>query len=429
MLAISMLWTAVTQPAPGGAGPFPLVPIAIFLGLLIALLALDLGVLNRKAHVIRATEAMMWTGFWMTLALLFGGVVYLTYENHWFGLGLSEMHAASGREALVQYITGYLVEQSLSLDNIFVIATIFAYFRVPPQFQHRVLFWGIIGVIFMRGGMIAGGAALITTFDWSVYLFGAILFYSAVKMLALDTENINIEASRVVRLGRRLFPIHSEYEGQRFFLRIDGRLHATPLFLVLLMVETADAVFALDSIPAIFAVTTDPFIVFTSNVFAILGLRSLYFALAAIVHKFRYLKVSLAFLLAYVGVKMVLSHHYEIDPIVSLVVIAAILALGIVASIASDRRARPAPGIERPQPPEGSARMTRRQARTLLIMVLGATGALVGLVMAMGPLPWPVAGLIGAAALAGEAFWGVRLLGRYRRTAQLGHRGEDRIQD
>ncbi|MBK7404275.1 MAG: TerC family protein [Phycisphaerales bacterium] len=340
MLAITALLGTLTQPPPASAAPstFPLVPIVVFIALLLALLALDLGVLNRKAHVIRAGEAMMWTGFWVTLALLFGGAVFLAYDNHWYGLGISEIHVTTGREALVQYVTGYLVEQSLSLDNIFVIATIFAYFRVPPQFQHRVLFWGIIGVILMRGGMIAGGAALIAHFDWSVYLFGAILFYSAVKMLALDTENVDIEGSRVVRLGRKLFPIHPEYEGQRFFLRIGGRLHATPLFLVLLMVETADAVFALDSIPAIFAVTKDPFIVFTSNVFAILGLRSLYFALAAIVHKFRYLNVSLAFLLAFVGVKMVLSHYYEIDPIASLAIIGGILGLGIVASLVADRR-------------------------------------------------------------------------------------------
>ncbi|HZW10866.1 MAG TPA: TerC/Alx family metal homeostasis membrane protein, partial [Phycisphaerales bacterium] len=416
-----MLALLAHSPAAAG-GQIPLVPIAIFIGLLLALLALDLGVLNRKAHVIKATEAMLWTSFWVTLALLFGGVVYLAYENHWFGLGVGMVDAVSGqplaspgRSALVQYVTGYLVEQSLSLDNIFVIATIFAYFRVPGQFQHRVLFWGIIGVIVMRGAMIAGGAALIHAFDWSVYVFGAILFFSAIKMLALNTDNIDIEASLAVRVGRKLFPIHSEYDGQRFFTRVDGKRYATPLFLVLLLVESADAVFALDSIPAIFAITTDPFIVFTSNVFAILGLRSLYFALAAIVHKFKYLKVSLAFLLAYVGVKMVLTHHYKIEPLVSLAIIGGILALGVLASLISDTRGRSGrdgvfgPDVER------VTRLTLRQARKLVILVIGATIVLFGLLMLIGPGPGFIVIAVGLAVLATEFIWARHLLGKYHR--------------
>jgi len=325
--------------AAASAAPFPWIATGLFLLLVSGLLALDLGVLNREAHVIRAREAILWTAFWVVLALVFGGAVYLAYEHQWIGLGGPSAHAASGREAMLEYVTGYLIEKSLSLDNIFVIATIFAYFRVPREFEHRVLFWGIVGVVILRGGMIAGGAALMDAFDWSVYLFGGLLFLSAIKMLTLNGEGVNIESSIALRLGRTLFPVHAGYDGQRFFTRVGGVLHATPLLLVLLMVESADALFALDSIPAIFAITTDPFIVFTSNIFAVLGLRSLYFALAAIVHKFRHLKVSLAILLAFVGIKMVLSHHYKLDPVVSLAIVGGILAMGVLASLGGDRRA------------------------------------------------------------------------------------------
>ena len=403
---------------PAGAMSGELIPIAMFIGLVVALLALDLCVLHRRAHVVHAGEAMLWTGFWVTLALIFGGVVYLAYEAHWMGLGLGEGHAAGGREALVQYLTGYLLEKSLSIDNVFVIATIFAYFRVPGEYQHRVLFWGVLGVIVLRGGMIAGGVVLIHAFEWMTYVFGGLLMLSAVKMLALNTDNIDIEANWAVRLGRKLFPIHSEYAGQRFLVRVDGRLHATPLFLVLLLVETADAVFALDSIPAIFAITRDPFLVFTSNVFAVLGLRSLYFALAAIVQRFRYLKVSLAFLLGYVGVKMMLAQHFAIDPIVSLAVIAGILAIGVAASMLRDRPGRT--GREPMLGPEVErvTRLTLRQARRLVVLVVGITIVALGLVMLVAPGPGIIVVPVGLAILATEFLWARRLLRRYKQGAK-----------
>jgi tellurite resistance protein TerC len=238
-------------------------------------------------------------------------------------------------------------------------------------------------------------------------------------MLALNTENINIEASLAVRVGRKLFPIHSEYDGQRFFTRVDGKRYATPLFLVLLLVESADAVFALDSIPAIFAITTDPFIVFTSNVFAILGLRSLYFALAAIVHKFKYLKFSLAFLLAYVGVKMVLTHHYKIEPAVSLAIIGTILGLGIVASLVSDRGARPA-SASRTSSQMAPTRFTVSQARMLALLVIGTTVLALVMVLLSETGPRVVVLPVGAAVLAIESLWAWKLLSRYRRPQRPG---------
>jgi len=319
------------------AANIPILPLIAFLVFVAAMLALDLGVLNRKSHVVSAREALKWTAFWVAMALLFSGGVYIGYENHWMDLGLEDPYARTGRDAFIQFITGYVVEQSLSLDNIFVIATIFSYMRVPAQYQHRVLFWGIIGVVVLRGAMIATGAVLINAFEWTVYLFGALLIYSAIKMLALKEGGIDLEANRTVKLLRRIVPISSEYDGERFLTRVDGRLMATPLLLVLCMVESADVVFAVDSIPAIFGITKDPLIVFTSNIFAILGLRSLYFALAAVIAKFRYLKVSLAFVLGFVGAKMILAHHYPIDPMVSLGMIAVILLMGIVASIQAQR--------------------------------------------------------------------------------------------
>ncbi len=288
-----------------------------FLVIVIGLLALDLGVLNRKAHVISTPEALGWTAIWVILALVFNVAVYYLYEHHLLGIGAELGHELNGRQAALLFFTGYLVEKSLSLDNIFVIALIFAYFRVPAMYQHRVLFWGILGALVLRGAMILAGAALIRRFDWIIYVFGALLILTAVKMLVARHDNLEPNKNPLVKLARRLYPVSPDFEGSRFFTRLEGRRAVTPLFLVLLVVESSDVLFAVDSIPAIFAVTTDPFIVFTSNVFAILGLRSLYFVLAGIMDKFRYLKMSLVFLLAYIGVKMLLSHHYPIPTFVS----------------------------------------------------------------------------------------------------------------
>jgi len=309
-----------------------------FLVFIIALLALDLGVFHRKAHVIKTKEAFIWTAFWVMLALLFNVMIYYIYENHWFSIGKSIGNVLDGKEAALKFFTGYLLEKSLSLDNIFVIAMIFAYFNVPPVYQHRVLFWGILGAIILRGIMIGLGVALIERFTWMIYVFGILLILTAVKLLISRHDNIEPKKNPLVKLAKRLFPVSDTYKEDLFFTRINGRIAITPLFLVLIVVESSDVLFAIDSIPAIFAITTDPFIVFTSNIFAILGLRSLYFALAAVIEKFRYLKMSLVYILAYVGVKMILSHHYHIPIIVSLSVIIGILLVGIMASIVASNR-------------------------------------------------------------------------------------------
>lgn len=307
----------------------------LFVGLL---LALDLGVFNREAHVIRTAEAMRWTGFCVLLALLFTGFVYYIYEHDWLGIASSVGLETSGKQAALDFFTGYLVEQSLSLDNVFVIALIFLYFGVPPVHQHRVLFWGILGALIMRGAMIFAGTILIRRFDWIIYVFGVILLLTAVKMLFAGEEKVEPDRNLLVRFARRFYPVSSAFAGDRFFTEIDGRRAMTPMFVCLLIIESTDVLFAVDSIPAIFAITQDPFIVFTSNVFAILCLRSMYFALAGMISKFRYLKTSLVFLLAYIAVKMLLSHHYPIDTIVSLAIIAGILFVGVIASLVSAGR-------------------------------------------------------------------------------------------
>ncbi|OWY71864.1 hypothetical protein B7486_09405 [cyanobacterium TDX16] len=304
-----------------------------FIALILALLALDLGVLNRKEHVIGTREALAWTAFWIFLSLVFNGGIYYMYEHHWLGIGLHAGGEESGADAAMKYFTGYVVEKSLSLDNIFVIALIFRYFAVPGAFQHRVLFWGILGALILRGAMIAVGAALIHRFHWVIYVFGALLIATAVKMLMSKDEKIEPDRNPFVRVARRLYPVTPDFEGRRFFSHIDGKKAITPLFLVLLVVESTDVLFAVDSIPAIFAITTDPFIVFTSNVFAILGLRSLYFALASVMDKFRYLKVSLMLVLVFVGAKMLLSGHYIVPTQISLAVICGVLTTGIVTSM------------------------------------------------------------------------------------------------
>jgi len=301
-----------------------------FIAFVLLMLALDLGLLNRRDHVIRTREALGWTLFWVALALLFNVLVFFMYRGHWLGIGLDDL---GGHHAAIQYFTGYLIEKSLSLDNIFVIALIFSYFKVPAQYQHRVLFWGILGALIMRGAMIAAGAALITRFSWAVYVFGGFLIFTALRMLVGGDETPDLEHNRLVRWTRKLYPVSEKLDGHNFFTRLpDGRRAITPLLLVLLLVESSDVIFAVDSIPAIFAVTVDPFIVFTSNIFAILGLRSLYFVLARLIDRFHFFKLSLVVVLAYVGLKMIVSHHLEIPSWVSLLVILGVLLVGVLAS-------------------------------------------------------------------------------------------------
>ena len=378
----------VSTLASADAGGQQVWAYAGFLGLVVGFLALDLGVFHREAHEVRMREAVAWSIVWLTCGVAFSGVVYLAYENHWFDLGLATAKfnaegavAAGGplivsgevlgAEAATQYLVGYVVEKSLAMDNLFLIALVFGFFAVPARYQHRVLFWGIVGALFMRGTMILLGAGLIREYQWVLIVFGAFLLLTAVKM-ALIKGNDDPAQNLAVRIAKRLFRTVGFYDGQRFFTKrtvkptyrrdpgtgrevmeppppgtLSARWAVTPLFLALLVVEITDFVFAVDSIPAIFAITPDPFIVLTSNIFAILGLRALYFCLAALITRFRFLKPALILILAFVGVKLLLlsappylsvvglenSVPIKIDTTVSLVSILGTLAVATVLSI------------------------------------------------------------------------------------------------
>ena len=297
-------------------------------------LALDLGLFHRRARVVKFKEAAAWSAVWFALAMAFAGAM-----AHW-----------RGREEAIQFTTGYLIELSLSLDNILVIALIFAWFRIPVKFQHRLLFWGIFGALVMRGAMIGVGTALVQNFSWVLYVFGAFLVAAGVKMFFSKKESVEPEKNPVIRFARKLFPVSTQFAGQNFLTRLDGRRALTPLALVLLLVETTDLVFAVDSVPAVFSVTQKAFIVFTSNVFAVLGLRSLYFLLAGAIGRFRYLAVGLAVVLVFIGTKMLLDPHdhaphwfqVKIPTTTSLLVVAAILAVAIALSITAARREKSA---------------------------------------------------------------------------------------
>lgn len=291
------------------------------------MLALDLGVFHRKAHVVSIREATIWSVVWIALAMVFNVGLYLFWDQ------ISPASDYSNSEAALAFFTGYLIEKSLSVDNIFVFVLIFTFFAVPAAFQHRVLFWGIIGALLMRGILIAVGAALLKEFHWIIYIFGAFLIFTGIRMALHRNEQMHPEQNPMVKLLRRVMPVTENYEGDKFFIRRAGKLMATPLFLVLLLVESTDLVFAVDSIPAIFAVTNDPFLVYTSNVFAILGLRSLYFLLAGVVDRFYYLKLGLSVVLVFVGIKMTMVDLFKIPVGASLGVIASILAVSVVASL------------------------------------------------------------------------------------------------
>jgi tellurite resistance protein TerC len=388
----STLSTLATLPVatPSNPADLKIWAYVAFIALVIVFLALDLGVFHREAHEVSMKEAITWSAIWLTCGIAFSGFVYMAYENHWLGLGLNTpkystaeaMSAGAslivygevlGLEAAKQYLVGYVVEKSLAMDNIFVIALIFTFFAVPAKYQHRVLFWGIIGALVMRGGMIFLGASLIMKYQWILIIFGGFLILTALKM-ALIKGNDDVSQNAVVRLCKKFFRVTEFYDGQKFFTKrtlkptytkdasgkevMDppppGSLSAawaiTPLFLALILVEITDLVFAVDSIPAIFAITPDPFIVFTSNIFAILGLRALYFCLAALIQKFRFLKPALILILAFVGVKLLLlsvppyldvipllnlenGKPIKIDTTVSLLVVVGTLTLATVLSI------------------------------------------------------------------------------------------------
>lgn len=289
-----------------------------FIVFILAMLALDLGVFHRKSHVVSFKEAVSWVVVWFTLAMI-------------FNLGVAHY---KGEAKALEFLTGYLIEQSLSVDNVFVFALLFSYFSVPPKYQHKVLFWGIIGALVMRAIMIILGSALIAKFNWVLYIFGVFLVLTGIKMIVKKDEEIHPERNPVVRWFKKFYPVTKDYREDRFFVRENGIRMATPLFVVLILIEVSDLIFAVDSIPAIFAVSTDPFIIYTSNVFAILGLRSLYFAIGGALDKFHYLKIGLGVILSFVGVKMLLAHtSWKIDIHISLAVIVIVLAGSIIFSL------------------------------------------------------------------------------------------------
>ncbi len=295
-----------------------------FILFVLVMLALDLFVFHRKTHEVKVKEALLWSGFWIALSLVFNLGVYI-----W-----------GGKQQALEFLTGYLLEKSLSVDNIFVFLMIFSYFKIPHKYQHEVLFWGILGALIMRGAFIAGGIALIEQFHWIIYVFGGFLIFSGIKMVTDKDKEIHPEKSLVLRLFNRVMPVTKGIEDGRFFVKTSGRWFATPLFVVLLVVETTDVMFAFDSIPAILAITQNPFIVYTSNVFAILGLRALYFALAGVMQYFHYLHYGLSLILVFVGLKMLLAEIYKISVGTSLLVLAFILTVSIIASMLWPKKAK-----------------------------------------------------------------------------------------
>lgn len=301
----------------------------LFILAILIFLALDLGVFNRNPHVISTKEASIWTAIWVSISFLFSGVIYWLYNT---GI-IDNVDSLKPMDATIKYITGYLIELSLSIDNIFVIAVIFSSFAIPQKYQHRVLFWGILGAIVFRALMIFFGVVLIKKFSFTTYVFGAFLIFTALKMLFSKEKVHNPKKSFIYRMLRKVMPITSQMNGEKFFVKVRHITAATPLFIALIVIEFTDILFALDSVPAILAITSDPFLVFSSNIFAILGLRSMYFFLANMLAKFKYLKYSLVAILSFVGVKLILTHHYTFPEWLSLAFIAVSLVVGIVVSL------------------------------------------------------------------------------------------------
>ncbi|MCW5939706.1 MAG: TerC family protein [Fimbriimonadaceae bacterium] len=311
----------------------------VFLGFVLGMLALDLGVFHKEAHEVKIKEALGWSAFWVALALIFNVILYFSWES------LQPKSPLSPSEAGMSFLAGYLVEKALSVDNIFVFLIVFSYFQVPAKYQHRVLFWGIVGALVFRALFIAIGATVLEKWHWMMIVFGLFLIYTGIKMLLVHDKKMDPGKNPLVLAFRRIMPVTSDYHGQKFFTRIDGKLWATPLFVTLLVIEFTDIVFAVDSIPAIFAITKDPFIVFTSNVFAILGLRALFFALAGLMQLFHYLSYGLAIVLMFVGGKMLYGYFIGKFPVgLSLTIILAILALSIVLSLVRPPKKPEQPG-------------------------------------------------------------------------------------
>lgn len=300
-----------------------------FCAFVIFALALDLGVFNKTPHAISAKEAAIWTGVWITIAVLFSGVIFSSFKNEW----VTNPTQLTPYNAVVKYITGYLIELSLSVDNIFIIAVIFSSFGIPQKYQHEVLFYGVLGAIVFRALMVFFGVALINNVSWIIYLFGGFLIFTAIKMLRHKNEDFDPQRSKTYKLIRKIFPVTQDIEGGKFFIKKEGAKFATPLFVALIIIELTDVLFAVDSIPAILAISADPFIVFSSNILAVMGLRSMFFLISGMLVKFRYMNYSLVVILAYVGVKMIFSHHIDFPEWLSLGVIVLALGTGSLASV------------------------------------------------------------------------------------------------
>ncbi len=307
----------------------------LFILLILVLLALDLGVFHKTDEIVSTKSSLIWTLVWVCLAIAFGGVIFWVYDQNLFGINQDN---TSPYDAMLKYFTGFVVEKSLSLDNIFVIAVIFTYFKIEAKYQHNILFWGILGAIIFRGIMIGFGTAFVETFHWSTYIFGAILIYSAISMMTARHDDVDYYKNPALKLLSRVYPVDWNHRSHKYTVLKDGKRFATVSLATLIVIEFTDVLFAVDSIPAIFAITTDPFIVFTSNIFAILGLRNLYFFLANILDKFRYMKYSLVFILIFVGFKMGLANHYKFPSFVSLTFILGALLIGILVSVINGKR-------------------------------------------------------------------------------------------
>ncbi|MHC4660750.1 MAG: TerC/Alx family metal homeostasis membrane protein [Planctomycetota bacterium] len=389
-----------------------------FILFIVLMLALDIHVFRRGADVESVPHAVGWSVFWILLALAFNLLVYFTYEHHWFGMGKEIGSSVSGITAALQFLTGFLLEKSLSVDNIFLIAMIFASLRIPLEKQHRVLVWGIIGIVIMRGVMISLGSPLVSRFGWLMYVFGALLLASAAKLLVSDYGDPHPDRSVFVRLLRKLYPVTTGMTGSEFFINEDGRRAASPLFVALLLVGGVDLLFAIDSIPAICTITNDRFIVFTSNAFAVLGLHSLYFVLAAVMQKFRYMKMSMFFMLIFIGIKAVFAHYRPISAPVSLLVIGGILTVGVIASLFGRRAPERRRITGRCLDHEYLASLTRASIIRIIILVIGSTAAvLIAVVIVLRFPPFAIAMLF-AALMLPEILWAWRLIRHARASAE-----------
>jgi tellurite resistance protein TerC len=382
---------------------------------LVSMLVLDLGVFHKKARAQTTGEALAWSLFWIATALCFNAFIYFAYQNHWMDIGLAVGRELDGRQAAIEFFTAYVIEKSLSLDNIFVIAMIFTYFKIPLENQHRILFWGVAGALVMRALFITSGLALVEHFAWTTYIFGAVLLATAVKMLVERHDNLGPEKNALVRVVEKNFSVTSDFHGPAFFVRLDGRRVATPLFVALIVVEASDLLFAIDSIPAVIAVTRDTFLAFSSNAFAILGMRSLYFAIAPLIGRFRLLKLSLIFILAFVGMKMLLTHHYPIPTVVSLAFILGILGVGISASVLGAKRDLAYVVSPGERELGQLVRVSLRGARRIAIALIGSTALLLGVAMLILPSSGLLIIPIGLALLSTEFLWARSWLARIRK--------------